>query len=198
MVATNCALDYVSMHQASKADGNGDGMTYSAKCDLPLFGSLPLEKVEKRAKAAVGVVGRLAVFEAEDFDADFRLAFGAASGAVLLRDVIPDILGESRGCPSRPSTSSASSSSAPGAAAAARGLARRTGWGIAGKDAIHGDIAVAIGSRDAATFSYAAAACGPQAGPVAGASTRTGWRRHWEIVVSLIAIDRLHLPKLNS
>jgi hypothetical protein len=148
--------------------------TYSAECDGALLGRLALEEVEKGAEAAIGVAYSLAVFESEDPDGDFvEVGFRVARVAVLFGSEVSDVLDESRG---RPGPSPAS-----GAAAAASGMCRRAGRRMAGTDATHGDIAVPVGSRSAATLCYTGTACAPDAGPgpaAGGASTRTRGRRH--------------------
>lgn len=142
-----------------------------------VLGRLALQEIEKRSEAAVGIVCRLAILEAENLERDFvQVGFRAPSTAILLRHVVPNILSEPRGCSSR--------SPASAAAAAASGLGRRAGWRIAATDAIHGNIAVTIGSRSAPTLSNTATpgcapGCAPRGRPVAAASTRTGGRRHW-------------------
>jgi hypothetical protein len=60
-----------------------------------VLGRLALQEVEKRPEAAVGVVYRFAVLEAENLECDLvQVGFRVSSSAVLLRRVVSDILSE--------------------------------------------------------------------------------------------------------
>jgi len=67
----------------------------SAECDGTLLGRLALEKIEKRAEAAIGIGYGLAILEPENLEGDLVVGLRAASGAVLVRHVVSDILSES-------------------------------------------------------------------------------------------------------